>query len=66
MSNEIELYRIKDVLKRIPLSKSLWYRMVSDGVAPKPLKLSARTSMWKKSDIDLFVSKAASGRFQNE
>lgn len=60
MSSEIELLRIKDVLKIIPISKSLWYRMVAQGIAPKPLKLSARTSMWKKSDIDFFVLKASS------
>ncbi|MDD2384635.1 MAG: AlpA family phage regulatory protein [Sulfurospirillaceae bacterium] len=57
MSNEIELYRIRDVLKRIPISKSLWYKLIKNGQAPLPLKIggTSRTSMWRKSDIDHFL-----------
>ena len=54
------MYRIDQVLLRVPISRSLWYRLVKEQKAPQPIKLSARTSMWKKSDIDTFLSKAAS------
>ncbi len=52
------MYRIDQVLLRIPISRSLWYRLVKQQRAPQPVKLSARTSMWRKSEIDRFLSEA--------
>lgn len=56
MSNEIEqMYRIKDVLKKVPVSRSLWYRLVAEGVAPQPIKFSERTAMWRAADVNDFL-----------
>jgi len=35
----------------IPVSKSEWYAGIKTGKYPKPIKLGARASAWKVSDI---------------
>ena len=56
MNQEIEqMYRIKDVLKKVPVSRSLWYRLVAQGVAPKAIAFSERTKMWRAADINEFL-----------
>lgn len=56
MSIEIEqMYRIRDVLKRVPISRTLWYRMVAEGSAPAPVKLSERTSLWRAEDVNAWL-----------
>lgn len=53
---EIEqMLRIRDVLKKVPVSRSLWYRLVAEGVAPASIKFSARTAMWRAADINEFL-----------
>lgn len=49
------MYRIKDVLKRVPLSRALFYRLVKNHHAPQPIRLSERTAMWKASEINAWL-----------
>lgn len=35
----------------IPMSKSSWWSAVASGRVPKPLKLSARMTVWRAEDI---------------
>lgn len=49
------LLRLSQILELIPISKSAWWRGCRDGKYPKPIKLSARTTVWKKSDIDALI-----------
>jgi len=35
----------------IPVSRSSWYKGISEGRYPKPVKLSERTSAWRVKDI---------------
>jgi len=44
--------RLKDVLKIVPVSRSVWYDGIRRGEYPKSIKLSKRTSAWRVSDID--------------
>ncbi|QGY39038.1 AlpA family phage regulatory protein [Pseudodesulfovibrio cashew] len=46
------LLRISDVLERIPVSKSTWWAGVKHGIYPAGLKLGARCTVWRESDID--------------
>jgi len=46
-----KLIRLKEVLKLIPVSKSMWWLGVKKGRFPKPVKLGPRTTAWKLSDI---------------
>jgi len=43
--------RLKDVLKLFPVSKSTWWLGIQQGRYPKPVKLSARITAWRVSDI---------------
>lgn len=52
MNNQIELLRIKEVLKRVPLSKALIYKLISLNQFPAPKKLSERTSCWHAEEIN--------------
>ena len=45
------LVRIKHLLQFIPVSRSHWWAGVKDGRYPKPIKLSARVTVWRASDI---------------
>ena len=47
--------RIRDVLGRVPVSKSTWWAWCKRGFAPKPIKLSPGTTVWRKSEIDKFI-----------
>lgn len=50
------LYRIKDVLKIIPVSRSQWWAGVASGIFPAGVKLSARVTCWKSSDIQNLIA----------
>ena len=55
MSDEI-LYRLPHVMERTGVKKSFIWKAIKDGKFPKQIKLSARVSVWRKSDIDLWIS----------
>ena len=44
--------RLPQVLDRIPVSRSTWWAGVKKGIFPKPIKLSARVTVWLETDID--------------
>ena len=50
--SEYVFLRLLQVLQIIPVSKSTWWAGIREGIYPKPIKLSERTSAWLKSDID--------------
>lgn len=51
------LLRLPQILEIIPISKSAWWQGCKTGRYPKPIKLSARTTVWKKSDIDALIQR---------
>ena len=51
--------RLPQVLAEIPVSKSTWWAGVRAGRYPKGVKLSTRTTAWKRSDIDDLCAKLA-------
>lgn len=52
--SNLELLRLKDVLKIIPVGKSTIWSWVKNGKFPKPFKISERTTVWKIEDIKSF------------
>ena len=46
---------------RIPISRSSWWQWVRDGKAPKPVKLSVRTTAWRSADIDALIETLNAG-----
>lgn len=58
-----KLLRLKQVLERIPVSKSTWWAGVKLGRYPQSVKhLGPRTTAWKSGDIDAVVN----GTFKQE
>jgi predicted DNA-binding transcriptional regulator AlpA len=49
------LYRLKDVLQLIPISKSSWFEGIKTGKYPAGHKLSERTTVWKESDLRALI-----------
>ena len=45
------LLRLKDVLRIIPISRSGWWRGISEGRYPAGRKLSPRVTVWRESEI---------------
>lgn len=41
----------------LPVSKTSFYRGIREGVYPAPVKLTARTAVWRVSDIKALLSK---------
>ena len=62
-------YRLKEIIgdrrKGIPgilaVSRATWYQGIQKGFYPKPVKLSARASAWRASDIEALMKKITSG-----
>jgi len=49
------LYRLKDVLQLIPISKSSWFAGIKTGRYPAGHKLSERTTVWKESELRALI-----------
>ncbi|WP_420797691.1 helix-turn-helix transcriptional regulator [Candidatus Sororendozoicomonas aggregata] len=43
--------KASEVINRYNTSKSAWYRWVSEGIAPKPVKIGPRCVRWKLTDL---------------
>lgn len=53
---QVRLYRLPDVLARIPVSKSSWFAGIQQGRYPRGHSLSARTTVWRSDDIDQLIA----------
>lgn len=56
------LLRLPQVLEIVPIGKSSFWKMVAEGRAPKGIKLAARTTCWRLSEIQQFVAELAERR----
>ena len=52
----ISLYRLPQVLARIPISRSAWYAGIRAGMYPQSFSLGPRTAVWRSDEIDFVVS----------
>lgn len=53
--------RVKSVAKRLDMSESSVWRLVQQGILPKPIKLAPRTTVWSAVEIDAAIEKIAAG-----
>jgi predicted DNA-binding transcriptional regulator AlpA len=53
--------RLPQILERLPIAASTWWRWVQIGHAPPGIKLSERVTIWKASDIDALVRQMQDG-----
>lgn len=54
------LLRIRDVLPRVGCSRATWYRLITAGEAPKPIKVSRKCRAWRAADIAKFQAERLS------
>jgi predicted DNA-binding transcriptional regulator AlpA len=52
---EVRLYRLPDVLARIPVSRSSWFAGIQLGRYPRGHHLGPRTTVWRSDDIDRVI-----------
>ena len=52
-----KLLRLKDVLSKIPVSRTTFYNGIKNGQYPAPIKLGS-SSMWLESEIDSVINNA--------
>jgi len=62
MENQIGFYRLTEVLKIYPVSKSEWWLGVKERRYPAAIRLTKRTTCWRKSDIFALVEKLSGGK----
>ena len=65
-NSETGFMRLPDVLRVIPVSKTVWYEGIKAGRYPKPVKISPRCVAWRRSDISNLESRIASELSKNE
>lgn len=49
------LLRLPQVLARLSISRSLWWRGIKEGRFPQGVKLSPRVTVWRQSDIEALI-----------
>ena len=49
--------RLPQVLERIPVSRSAWWRGCKEGKYPKPIKLSPKVTVWSEAEIYSYIEK---------
>lgn len=53
--SEVRLYRLPDVLARIPVSRASWFAGIQTGRYPRGHHLGPRTTVWRSDDIDRLI-----------
>lgn len=51
-----QILRLKQVIRKVGLSKSTIYEKMSEGLFPTSIKLSERSVGWLESDINDWIS----------
>lgn len=49
--------RLPQVLELIPIGRSTLWQKIKDGTFPKQIKLGAKTSVWKASDVYAYIER---------
>lgn len=55
-ASNVRLYRLPQVLERIPVSRSSWFAGIQIGRYPRGLHLGPRTTVWRSDDIDRVIA----------
>ena len=58
------LWRAKKAAERTGMGESSWWRLVAMGIAPQPIRIGARFTAWRASDVLHFIELIADGEFE--
>ena len=64
IQSRLGFLRLPAVLAEIPVSRSHWWAGVKSGRYPPSVKLSARCTAWRRSDIDALIERLSKGPAQ--
>ncbi len=53
----MQLIKLPEVLKMVPVGKTTWYGLINSKQAPAPIQLGARSVAWDKADIEAWILK---------
>lgn len=53
------LLAVPEITAHLRISRSLWWRWVKEGRAPQGIKLSARCTRWRASDVAQLIDTLA-------
>jgi prophage regulatory protein len=59
MSDEMQMLRMRDITQLTGLSRSLIYRLITDGLFPRPVRMSARASAWPRAAVLGYIRQRA-------
>jgi prophage regulatory protein len=54
--SSVSLYRLPQVLARIPVSRSAWFAGIKEGRYPRGRALGPRTTVWRSDEIDQIIA----------
>ncbi|WP_445425212.1 helix-turn-helix transcriptional regulator [Alishewanella sp. HL-SH06] len=57
----MQLIRLPEVLKMVPVGKTTWYSMVNRNEAPAPISLGARAVAWDREEIESWIRAKKAG-----
>lgn len=58
-NQEKRVLRVKDAATFLGIAQSTFWRWAQEGKLPKGIRLSTRCTVWKREDLEQFLSKAA-------
>lgn len=65
VSHQRPTMRAKDAAAFLSVGVSTFWRWVAEGKIPKGTKLAARTTVWRRSDIEAFLKEAEEASIDN-
>lgn len=57
MAEKEQLTRVQEVAARLAVSVRELWRLVAEGVIPKPIKLGPKTTRWPETEINEFLER---------
>lgn len=58
-SVNFDLWKLPKVVEKTTLSEPSIYRLMKQGVFPKPIKIGLRAVAWKSSEVEAFITSRA-------
>lgn len=58
----MQLIKLPEVLKIVPVSRAKWYTMVKNREAPASISLGARSVAWDRDEIEAWLLNKKSAR----